>query len=231
MTNLEEFEAGTDPNDDDSFIALIWQGAPNNRWDLATTAAWLENTTPRVFRNHRHVIINDSGSNTPALDLLGTLQPGSIAISNSTKAFTISGEGSIDGPTGLTKSGTNTLTLATSNSYSGPTAIDAGVVEIQNATALGSADHGATTVALNARLELQNNITVTGEILTLTGTGGTSFFNGALNSKSGANTWTGPVTLAATGTRIGAQAGATLIISGPITSAPGSTGLIIRPPT
>lgn len=228
MTNLEEFEAGTDPNNAASFITLIWQGAPNNRWDLATTAAWLENTTTRVFRNPRHVIINDTGSNTPALDLLGSLQPGSITISNSTKAFTLSGTGSISGPTGLTKSGTNTLTLATPNTYTGPTTIDAGTVNIQNNTALGSAA-GATSVALNARLELQNNITVTGEPLELTGTGGTTFYNGALNSKSGTNTWAGPLTLAATGTRIGAQAGATLIISGPITSAPGSTGLIIRP--
>lgn len=225
MTNLEEFEAGTDPNDATSYVPLIWQGAPNNRWDLATTAAWLENTTPRVFRNHRHLIINDSGSNTPPLDLLGILSPGSITISNTTKAYTLTGTGSIAGPAGFTKSGTSTLTLAASNSYSGVTTIDAGVMEIQHAAALGSSQ-GGTSVAPNARLELSGGITVAGEPLTLSGIGGTAFFNGALNSKSGTNTWTGPITFATSGTRVGAQANATLILSGPINS---TTGITIRP--
>jgi autotransporter-associated beta strand protein len=228
MTNLEEYEAATDPNNATSFIPLIWQGSPNNLWDLANTASWLENTTPRIFRNKRHITINDNGSNTPAIALTGTLEPGSITVSNTTKAFTLTGTGTISGPTGLTKSGSNSLTLATSNSFTGPTSINAGTVNIQHNTALGSTT-GATTIALNARLELQNNITVTGETLTLSGTGGSSFFNGSLNSKSGTNTWAGPITLAATGTRIGAQTGSTLTISGPITSTPDSTGLTIRP--
>ena len=228
MSNLEEFEAGTNPNSAASSIPLVWQGGGSNLWDLATTANWLENTTARVFRDPRHVSITDAGSNSPNLALTGSLQPGSLTVSNSTKAFTLAGSGSLDGPTGLTKSGTNTLTITTSNNYSGPTLVNAGVVNLQDNTALGSAA-GSTTVATNARLELQNNITVTGESLSLSGTGGSSFFNGALNSRSGTNTWTGPVTLAASGTRIGAQTGATLVVSGPITSGPGSTGLTVRP--
>ncbi|TAE76961.1 MAG: hypothetical protein EAZ65_08175 [Verrucomicrobia bacterium] len=228
MTNLEEFQAGTNPNNAASFLPLVWQGGGANVWDLATTVNWLENTTARVFRDKRHVSITDAGSNSPNLALTGSLQPASLTISNSTKAFTLAGSGSIDGTTGLTKSGTNTLTLATSNHYSGPTTINAGVVALQDNAALGSAT-GSTTVAANARLELEGNITVSGESLTLSGSGGTSFYNGALNSKSGINTWAGPVVLAATGTRIGAQGGASLVVSGPITSAPGSSGLTIRP--
>ena len=164
MINQEEFEAGTDPKSDASFIPLVWQGGGTNPWDLATTATWLENTTPRVFRDKRQVTISDTGSNSPAINLIGTLAPGSLAVTNSTKAFTLSGTGSLAGTTGLVKSGTATLTLATANTYSGPTAIDAGVVTLQHATALGSAT-GGTTVANNARLELEGNITVAGESL------------------------------------------------------------------
>ena len=225
MTNQEESEAGTDPKSDASFIPLVWQGGGTNSWDLATTANWLENTTPRVFRDKRHLTINDTGTNSPAINLTGTLAPGSLAVTHSTKAFTLSGTGSLSGTTGLVKSGTATLTLATANTYSGPTAIDAGVVTLRHGTALGTAT-GGTTVANNARLELEGNITVNGEPLTLAGTGGAAFYNGALHSKSGTNTWTGPVTLAASGTRVGAQAGATLILSGPISS---TTGITIRP--
>jgi autotransporter-associated beta strand protein len=225
MINQEEFEAGTDPNSDSSFIPLVWLGGGTNPWDLATTANWLENTTPRVFRDKRHLTINDSGSNTPAINLIGPLAPGSLAITHSTKAFTLSGNGSLTGSTGLAKSGTSTLTLATSNTFTGPTTINAGVITLQHGNALGSAT-GGTTIASNSRLELEGNITVTGEPLSLAGTGGSSFFNGALNSKSGTNTWSGPVTLTASGSRVGAQAGATLILSGPISS---TTGLTVRP--
>ena len=226
MINVEEFQAGTNPNSAASSIPLVWQGGGSNLWDLATTANWLENATARVFRDKRNVSITDTGSNSPAIALTGSLQPGSLTVTNSTKAFTLSGSGSLDGTTGLTKSGTNTLTLTTSNSYSGPTAINAGVINIQDNTALGTAA-GATTVATNARLELQGNITVTGETLTISGSGGTSFFNGALNSKSDTNTWTGPVILAADDTRIGAIAG-TLEISGPIDDGSNTFGIVVR---
>ena len=228
MTNLEEFQASTNPNSAASAIALLWQGGSSHLWDQATTANWLENATVRVFRDLRQVSITDAGSNASAISLLGSLRPSSLTITNSTKAFTISGTGSIDGATGLTKSGTNALTLATANHYSGPTTIQAGVVTLQDDSALGSSA-GPTTVANNARLELQNNITVTEESLTISGQGGSSFFNGALNSRSGTNTWAGPIILAANNARIGAQTNATLIVSGPISSAPGISGLTIRP--
>ena len=229
MTNLEEYQAGTEPTNPTSTIPLVWKGSGSNLWDLATTANWLENTTARVFRDKRNVSINDTGSNSPAIALTGSLQPSSLTVSNSTKAFTLSGTGSLDGTTGLTKSGTNTLTLTTSNSYSGPTAINAGTVNIQDNTALGSIA-GATTVATTARLELQGNITVTGETLTISGTGTTSTttgLNGALRNLSGTNTWAGPVILAANDTRVGAIAG-TLEIAGPIDDGPNTFGIVVR---
>ena len=228
MTNLEEYQAGTLPNDPNSFVALVWQGGGTNPWDLASTATWLENSVSRVFRDRRNVIINDTGSNSPAIQLVGTLQPGSVIVSNTTKAFTFDGTGSLSGTTGLTKNGTNTLTILTSNSYAGDTIINAGVVNIQDNNALGTAAKG-TTVANNARLELEGGITVSGEPLTIAGTGGSSFFNGALSSKSGTNTWAGLVTTGSAGTRIGAQSNATLIVSGTITSGTNTSGLTVRP--
>ncbi len=129
---------------------------------------------------------------------------------------------------GLTKAGAGTLTLSSANTFSGVTTVNAGVVNIRHATALGNTA-GATLVANNARLELEGGLTVTGEALTISGAGGTGFFNGALNSRSGANTWAGNITLGAAGTRIGAQAGATLTVSGIIDSGGNSYGLLTRP--
>jgi autotransporter-associated beta strand protein len=166
----------------------------------------------------------------------GSLLPGSALTNNGTLAFNRSNAitqgvhfaSVIVGSGAVTKLGAGTLVLTGANSYTGLTTISEGVLNLQNATALGATDAGAT-VANNARLELQGGITVAGEALTITGQGGAAFYNGALNSKSGSNTWAGPITLGGTSTRIGAEAGATLHVSGPIDSGGNNYGVIFRP--
>ncbi len=117
------------------------------------------------------------------------------------------------GTGGVNKIGVGTLTLSGNNTYSGTTTISNGVINIQNNNALGNTT-GGTTVASGAALELQNNITVTGETLSLAGTGISN--NGALRNISGTNTWTGAVTLS-TNAEIQTDSGR-LIVSGPISS-------------
>jgi fibronectin-binding autotransporter adhesin len=138
---------------------------------------------------------------------------GGIGVSNSAVALTNSGV--ISGGGSLTKSGAGTMVLTASNTYTGVTTVSNGTLNIQNDTALGPANggtNGRTVVASGASLELQNNITVTGESLSIAGTGvGT---NGALRNLSGTNTWTGPIGLTAT-TKIQSEAGE-LVISGSI---------------
>ena len=131
---------------------------------------------------------------------------------------------------GLTKSGgAGTLTLTMANTYTGPTTVGAGVLNIQHASALGTVG-GSTQVAANARLEMQGGITVTGESLTISGPGGVgNDVYGALRGMAGANTWTGDVVLNSVGTRIGTNAaGATLTISGTISSGVANSGLVVR---
>ncbi len=131
---------------------------------------------------------------------------------------------------GLTKlGGGGTLTLTQANTYTGLTTVGAGILNIQHDSALGTAG-GATQVAANARLEMQGGITVTGESLTLSGSGGTgNDVYGALRGMAGANTWTGDVIINAVGTRIGTNAaGATLTISGTISSGVVNSGLVVR---
>ena len=123
---------------------------------------------------------------------------------------TVAYSGVIDnGAMTLTKAGAGSQTLSGANTYTGLTTISAGVLNIQNATALGTTENG-TSVASGAALELQNNITVGAEALTLNGTGvGTA---GALRNISGTNTYGGNITLAAA-SRINSDAG-TLTLNG-----------------
>jgi autotransporter-associated beta strand protein len=109
------------------------------------------------------------------------------------------------------KSGKGTLILSGSNTYSSNLIVNDGVVNIQNANALGTTA-GSTTVG--GALQIQGGITVTGETLGLGGMGMNN--DGALRNISGDNTWAGNI---ATNTdlaaRINSDSG-TLTISGNI---------------
>ena len=114
--------------------------------------------------------------------------------------LTISGSGNITisgtittGSGTLTKNGTGTLILSGANTYTGATTISAGLVNISNATALGTTG-GTTTVSNGASLEVQGNITVA-EAITISGSGFSN--NGVLRNVSGKNTISGTITLGA----------------------------------
>ncbi|MCX6878881.1 MAG: autotransporter-associated beta strand repeat-containing protein [Verrucomicrobia bacterium] len=114
----------------------------------------------------------------------------------------------------LTKQGAGTLTLSGANTHTGLTTVSAGALNIQNATALGTSA-GATTVAVGAALQLQGDITVGAEALTLNGLGIDA--TGALRNISGTNTYGGLLTLGSA-TRINSDAGSlTLSNTGTIT--------------
>jgi autotransporter-associated beta strand protein len=130
---------------------------------------------------------------------------------NQTLAGVISGSGA------LTRNGTNsTLTLTGSNTYTGITTVSGNsILNIQNNTALGGTANG-TTVASGSALQLQNNITITGETLTLNGSG-PGGNTGILRNISGNNEWQGNITLSAA-SRIHSDSG-NLTLSGIISGA------------
>src|SRR5881296_1621716 len=117
------------------------------------------------------------------------------------------------GTVALTKTGTGTLTLSGANTYSGATTVSAGVLDVQNNTALG-ATAGATTVAGGAALQLEGSGLVVAEPVTLNGTGIAG--GGALRQLANTNTWSGTITLGSAA-RVNADAG-TLTVSGGITN-------------
>jgi fibronectin-binding autotransporter adhesin len=143
---------------------------------------------------------------------------GNVTAANQNLTVDGAADTAISGVVGLgsgtvTKNGSGNLFLSESNTYTGATAVNAGVLNIQNNNALGATNSG-TTVASGAVLELQGGITVTNEALTVSGTGIGN--NGALRNISGTNTWGGAVTLA-TNTEFQTDAGR-LVVSGAITS-------------
>jgi autotransporter-associated beta strand protein len=121
---------------------LTWTGATSANWDTTTANNW-KGANPNTFGTHDAVVFDDSASVlniTPA----GTVLPRSTLVNNTSKAFTLNA--GIGGGV-LTKSGAARLILTGSNSHSG-TVLDAGTLELANATANATA-LGAGTVTLN----------------------------------------------------------------------------------
>jgi autotransporter-associated beta strand protein len=165
-------------------------------------------------------------SKVGAMSLPGTIKftgVGTINANGATVAITSSNE--ISGNGNFIKAGAGSLALNFANVYSGDTTVSAGALILQNSIALGATAAG-TTVADTARVEL-DNITITGEAITLSGAG-TNFF-GALQGRSGSNVWTGPITIAADATRIGTAVNSTLTVSGVIDDGVNDYRIMFRP--
>jgi autotransporter-associated beta strand protein len=124
----------------------------------------------------------------------------------------------LTGELSLEKTGVGRLTLLGANTYNGVTTVTDGVLAIQHRTALGST-LGGTVVANGGTLEVQGNLNVGAEALTLNGAG--FLGTGALLSVAGNNIYGGPITIATSAT-IAAASGSVLNIAGGI-SKPGTT--------
>ncbi len=85
------------------------------------------------------------------ISLNGDVQAGSITF-NDNLDFTLDGDGSLIGDASLVKNGDGTLTLSTSNSYTGDTIINSGILVLDAADAAGSSKitiNDGTTLQIN----------------------------------------------------------------------------------
>lgn len=132
----------------------VWLGNLNGNWDTTTTN-WLMSGTPVVFANAANVIFNDTASNS-TVNLATNLSPSSVVVSNSALGYSFSGSGSLNGTMTLAKWGTNSLAINTANTFSGNVTIRGGVLQVVNATALGSAAN-VIYVTNNGTLDIDGN--------------------------------------------------------------------------
>ena len=124
---------------------LTWDGVNGNSWDLSTPN-WLNaSSVLTVFQQYTNngvvggdgVTFNDSVANNSTNITLNSTFYAYPVVMNSSLPYSISGTGGITGPTSLALSGSGTLALLTSNSFSGGVNIANASLIINNDSALG----------------------------------------------------------------------------------------------
>jgi hypothetical protein len=112
---------------------LTWVGDGSaNVWDT-TVLNWNNGGTSKFF-SLDNVTFNDTGSDSPSVNMTGTLIPGSMTLNNSTKNYSFGGSGGLAASGSLIKSGTGSLTFnnTAGNSFSSLVIVSNGLVTFSN---------------------------------------------------------------------------------------------------
>ena len=224
---------------------VTWTGSVSGAWDLANTANWRLSGASEVFVSGDGVTFDDTGAARPAVTLNVPAPVSSLTFSGSA-SYTISGNGAIGGTGGLLKSGSGTVTLSTTNTFTGPVSVTGGVLAVDNLadggepSSIGASSAAASNFILNGgTLRIAGSQTNTNRALTLGSAGGvidtpvTFQISGGITG-SGALTKTGSGTLilASANTHSGGtilQAGTLVLASDTAnTSGLGSGGLTLQ---
>jgi fibronectin-binding autotransporter adhesin len=139
--------------------SLTWSGDGSaNLWDLKTSTNWNSNT--EMFYSMDTVTFDDTSTN-PVVNLVGALMPGGVTV-NTFYSYTFSGSGKISGVAGLVNNYSGTLTILTTNDYTGATTINAGTLLVNGAL-------GNTVVTVNSGATLGGTGVILGPVTAASG--------------------------------------------------------------
>ncbi|NBV01384.1 MAG: hypothetical protein EBS31_08175, partial [Burkholderiaceae bacterium] len=164
---------------------------------------------------------NQTVSSLSGAGLISSSGSGTLVLTVSSGSYSGVIENGTAGSVGLTKTSTSTLALSGSNTYTGPTLVNQGVLTIGHSNGLGVSVQ--TTVSDGAALWLQGGISIGALPLSLRGQGASG--TGALRNISGNNSWAGTVTLVSATTRINSDSGSTLTLGGSSSISSSNIGL------
>jgi autotransporter-associated beta strand protein len=148
--------------------AIAWGGtAGNGNWDIGATKNWQNASIFNYYLEPNNGVLFDDSAGTLGgttnVVVAQVVSPQSVAFNNNAYPyiFTASGAGAISGPGALTLSGTGLVALNMANTYSGGTIVNAGTLQIGNAS--GSATgSGPVTIAAGATLSGSGFISTSG---------------------------------------------------------------------
>lgn len=214
-----------------------WVGDTDNKWNISTANNWklVTGGTYTTFLSSDDVVFNDNATAAGPITIdidAADVPTNLITVNNSTKDYTIESSGGFWIQSGsLTKSGSGSLTLNTANKYTGGTTLNAGTLNLGNATALGASGalvinggtidntSGAAITTPNYVRTFNADFTFTGSNNLNLGSGSTSLGSAAgtvrtITTSAGTLTLGGVISDGSTGNGITKSGNGNLILSG-----------------
>ncbi|HEU5071416.1 MAG TPA: autotransporter-associated beta strand repeat-containing protein [Verrucomicrobiae bacterium] len=110
--------------------SVVWVGnAAANDWDVLNHTNWLNGGLLDFFVQGDTAHFDATGAANPIVKVTAPVAPASVTV-DAANDYTFTGAGAIGGAGGLTKTNSGTLHVQTTNSYTGPTTIGGGTLEV-----------------------------------------------------------------------------------------------------
>jgi autotransporter-associated beta strand protein len=149
---------------------VVWTGLQNANWDIGLSKNWQFGGTNTTYQDEATVFFGPKGGSKPQVNLTTIVAPGDTTVNTSGNDYSFVGPGSLGGFGRLAKTGSGTLTLSTSNSFTGTTLVQGGTLKLANSAALSGTSLIAVSsncvldaTALPAPLVIPNNSSLTGD--------------------------------------------------------------------
>ncbi len=194
----------------------VWTGGQNKNWTTAIVGGssnWKLQTSGSAtdFVANDAVLFDDTATSNLQVEIAENLSPFKTTFDNSTNNYILSSSNGYGIATGsLVKTGTGTLTITSSNSYTGGTTLNGGTINVNNAAALGASTGNLTFTGLGGTLQLGGTISSSRKYVlnadaTIDTNGNDLTSSGVLSGASSlTKSGSGTLTLAAPNTYMGA---------------------------
>ena len=136
---------------------LTWTSAQSTVWDIGAALNWVNTATTLAdaFYQADSVLLDDTASGFTLDIAAGAAVAPSVITNNTANSYTINGPGRISGGASIVKRGDGTLSIASSNDFTGLVHVEQGVLQTAHNNALGAADAG-TIISSGATLDVGN---------------------------------------------------------------------------
>ena len=178
----------------------VWRGTISSEWSTNTLATgsganWVLNSdgvTETDFLVGDTVRFDDTASGTAVEITQANVTPAAAIFDNISQDYTLSGSYGVAGTGSLTKRGSGKLTISNSNSYTGATTVEAGILSVATVSdsgVAGTLGSGSTVVINGGTLEFTGTTGSSNRTVSLGSSNGTvsvSAANGVLTLSSAA---------------------------------------------
>ena len=187
---------------------LVWVGhGVVNDWDIGNHTNWLNGASLDSFFQGDTVLFNATGAANPVVNVTASVNPGPVTV-DAAASYTFTGPGVIGGTNGIVKTNTGTLTILSTNSYTGATIVGKGALEVSSLanggvnSAIGAAPNAAANLVFEGTtLRYLSGTASTDRGSTLNGSGVTLDVTNSATALTlnGATTGAGALTKAGSG--------------------------------